>query len=198
MYAHIQWSDVVLTSCFELPEVCTAAYAVATLLVTGVASAAAISGCPPGESECTPAQAHAEFSVYFGEHAPYYYPAEANSNEGGYASFGTLNNLLTHFMPMAQEITVSYGLSMGGYAIAGSSGSAFYDVDVAHTVGFAGFHLLDADGNDVSSRYNISWRDGTQMLAAVPEPQTWALLLAGLALLGQAVPRVRRRGNIAV
>ena len=80
-------------------------------------------------------------------------------------------------------------MAVGGNGTSVSlTGSALYDQS-ADWGGIA--QVLDANGNPVTG-WSVQSLPGVDLLTAVPEPQTWLLLLSGLALLGRLMSR--RRG----
>jgi hypothetical protein len=69
------------------------------------------------------------------------------------------------------------------------------DSDTAHSVDFATFYLGFQPGTDLTQTETLTFASGVG--AAVPEPSTWMLLLAGFAGLGFAgLSRSRRRVEV--
>lgn len=69
----------------------------------------------------------------------------------------------------------------------GARGRYFVENDFSNTVGFTGLSFHDADGNDVTNMFRVSFDSPLAFIdntAPVPEPETWAMLLAGLGALG--------------
>ena len=65
--------------------------------------------------------------------------------------------------------------------------------DYSVFVGGADYFAQDIANPNLQSKYGVT---GTLIAGAVPEPETCAMLLAGLALMGTVVRR-RRPGNPA-
>ena len=58
--------------------------------------------------------------------------------------------------------------------------------------------VFDINDNDVTDAYAIHWENGTVFSAtAVPEPETYAMMLTGLALLGFAAHRRKQKQTAA-
>ena len=91
------------------------------------------------------------------------------------------------------DVGIDFGFSLeGGLGGLGSDhfGSAFA-ADASHTMFLDTFRILDGDGLDVTHTYAIAWQHGTIVggVAAIPEPETYAMMLAGLALVGAVARR---------
>ncbi len=93
-------------------------------------------------------------------------------NDYGYMTNGSFNSL-------------SNVATVGNY---GNSGWNTYTFGSAYT-GYLAFGVTNVLDNSLSSQLHI-----TNVIAAVPEPETYAMLLAGLSLLGFSA---RRRGKNA-
>ena len=101
----------------------------------------------------------------------------------------TLNEIFTLNMSFAPIITVGYDVKFEGNASPG--GAAL--VDFSNTVEFLSLGVYDGD-IDVTRFFNIDF-DGMTIAAPtapIPEPETYAMLLAGLGVLGFAARRRKR------
>jgi len=126
-------------------------------------------------------------------------------NNPSYVTFGSPNpgvNVLNSAsyllkgvsLPAANSFTVGYevGTSFtgnGNAVLAWNDGSALLAESAygaGHVVAF-NLHLITSD----SSPLNATWSNQivSNAVAAVPEPETYAMLLAGLGLIGAAVKR---------
>lgn len=109
----------------------------------------------------------------------------------------TINDTIHLAIPVTLGTSFSFGVY--GYALAGMRstsgvpGISMADTDFSHTVTWGGVvGIYDASGHALSgySLTSASGVDWTRPLAApVPEPETWALMLTGLGLLGFAARR---------
>ncbi len=75
-------------------------------------------------------------------------------------------------------------------------GQFYAENDFTGTLGFTSLRFYDAEGNDVSSMVNVTFDrplDFLSVAAPVPEPETYAMLLAGLGLLGVAARRRKQK-----
>ncbi len=82
------------------------------------------------------------------------------------------------------------------YAVQSDPGSSV--ASWAFTGGVTGIHFFDANMQEVSDVPYI-WDTGTQFyvpVSAVPEPSTWAMLGAGMLVLGAVRTRRSRRGSL--
>lgn len=93
------------------------------------------------------------------------------------------------------------GIYLNGHLIAGTSGLGFtFDADHAFSVAagsgsfLAGTNTFEIRGTSVNSVWDAFWVSTTVTgdLAPVPEPETWALLLTGLGVVGVSASRRRR------
>ncbi len=64
-----------------------------------------------------------------------------------------------------------------------SNASVSATADFGHTIAWGGFASVTSGGNPVTG-YTVSSLSGFNYAAPVPEPETWAMMLAGLGLLG--------------
>lgn len=65
------------------------------------------------------------------------------------------------------------------------AGPHYAENDFSHTLGFTGLRFYDSGHNDVTQWINVAWDSPMAFISApVPEPETYAMLLAGLGLLG--------------
>ena len=91
---------------------------------------------------------------------------------------------------VSREYSITWGqpwdLEVG--LLAWANGSA--DSSFLGTARLVGFDLFDAAHMPVAT-FGISALSGTDYINAVPEPQTWAMLLAGLAWVAGVVRRHR-------
>lgn len=111
---------------------------------------------------------------------------------GWVTGIGTLSGGSTF---VSRDYAITWGqpwdLALG--LLAWANGSA--DTSFLGTARLVGFDLFDALHAPVAS-FGISAASGTDYVNAVPEPQTWALLLAGLAWVsGVARRRALERGT---
>lgn len=121
------------------------------------------------------------------------------AQSSGYSSAGLgVNGSWLLNIPFQFDSWSSYSLTMwvnsNVTAVGGSgtsvslTGSARYE----HSADWGGItQILDANGNPVTG-WSVQSLPGVDLLTPVPEPQTWLLLLSGLALLGRLMSR--RRG----
>lgn len=112
---------------------------------------------------------------------------------------GTFNQTYTLTLPVSNQNAVAFGLIFYTYnwfdltRYWGYSEAETYtiDMDFSHTVNITGFQGLDSNGSIVALN-GVTGSDGfAYPLTAVPEAETYALMLAGLGLIGW---RARRRG----
>jgi hypothetical protein len=112
---------------------------------------------------------------------------------------GTFNQTYTLTLPVSNQNAVAFGLIFYTYnwfdltKYWGYSEAETYtiDMDFSHTVNINGFQGLDSNGSIVALN-GVTGSDGfAYPLTAVPEAETYALMLAGLGLIGW---RARRRG----
>lgn len=108
----------------------------------------------------------------------------------GYHVFSTQFYFNQPFQISLELIGIS-GASGDSTAASGSS-----ILEAMHSLDWAGIQQVSVDGRTVDySLWSESGTDWNQSFAPVPEPETWALLLAGLAFLGVAGRhRPRREG----
>ena len=69
-------------------------------------------------------------------------------------------------------------------------------VDFYNTLTFAGYQILDANGNDITNSVQLNFGSGLNVpptVTATPEPGTFALVSGGMLLLGVGVRRKSRR-----
>ncbi len=70
--------------------------------------------------------------------------------------------------------------------------------DFANTVTFAGYQVLDANGNDITNSVKLEFESGLTTppgITATPEPGTFLLVGGGLGMLGVGTRRRRNRGS---
>jgi len=97
--------------------------------------------------------------------------------------------------PGISSIQFFWNFATNSYINPGFTGSAqtFY----FSTAAITGFQFLDLDGADITSRAGLSFDSGQDYpigappAGAIPEPATWALMVAGFGLLGGALRRRR-------
>lgn len=93
-------------------------------------------------------------------------------------------------IPFVFNQAFSFSLELRGHSYAqgsgeGASGSSF--LEAMHSFDWAGIKQVSVDGRAVDyTLWSESGTDWNQSFAPVPEPETWALMLAGLAFLGFA------------
>jgi len=63
--------------------------------------------------------------------------------------------------------------------------------------GIGNVRVLNLYGKDTHGNYTVNAQDQLYMVATVPEPETYALMLAGLALVGSVARRRRRNQTVA-
>ena len=115
-------------------------------------------------------------------------------NADGASSNPSIRQLYASFTPLALAAG-TYWFGMSG------SGSDFgWEIDFGNAIGtpawqLRGDNLQFAFGPNVAFGYRLY--DGAPLGGAVPEPQSWALLMAGFGLMGGAL-RLRRRAVATV
>lgn len=93
-------------------------------------------------------------------------------------------NIPFHFGTWAQyQMSASAYVKVGGNAGWGQSVDHEGEADFSHTLRWGGISaVLDASGNPVTG-WTVQSSPGVDLMTPVPEPSTWAQLLAGLSLL---------------
>lgn len=100
-----------------------------------------------------------------------------------------------------QVTQISVELETGGFVRAYGPGYIYSLADFSHTLNWGGLVSATAqDGSDLTSTLGITAANGFDFRsaissAAVPEPATWALMLAGFGIVGRAM---RRRPKVRV
>lgn len=92
--------------------------------------------------------------------------------DAGNDLFGTSTSTFTQLSPTLGKVELMYTIGGGAGMFAGASGSGF----------------VTAFGDLVDGTYVSS---GSLSVTPIPEPETWALMFAGLAAVGAAVRRRR-------
>jgi hypothetical protein len=126
----------------------------------------------------------------------YYYISGTGTKD----AYATINDVVEFAIPVVVGESFSFGVY--GYAQAGMrsasgvAGISTADTDFSHTVTWGGLvGIYDMNHNLMSGATltSASGEDWTRPLAApVPEPESWAMLMAGIGLLA-AVGRRRRQ-----
>lgn len=76
------------------------------------------------------------------------------------------------------------------------AGLHYAEDDFSHTMGFTSLRFYDPAGNDVSQWINVTYDAPFAFISApVPEPETYAMMLAGLGLLGLMTRRRKQKLN---
>ena len=160
------------------------ALALALLGAVGVAWADA-SSCPP-DSFCTP-EGSSFTNVFLLTH---------NGNEGLDL---TLSGSTKDYSSLSFEIMSGSGVITNVVAtIVGGKLTADYDHNLAsgaYTLTVTGFTKINNDKNTIGA-YKIEIDHGSiKMVSSVPEPESYAMLLAGLGLVG-TIARRRTRASV--
>ncbi|MFN3370582.1 MAG: PEPxxWA-CTERM sorting domain-containing protein [Sphingomonadaceae bacterium] len=94
--------------------------------------------------------------------------------------------------PGSEYYDLTWNFAVNSFVYAGASGSVV--ARYFRTATLTGLQFFDEDGADVTFDRGIRFGSGTGYLlgppaAAIPEPATWALLIAGFGLAGAALRR---------
>lgn len=73
------------------------------------------------------------------------------------------------------------------------TGASFAENDFSSTFQFTSLRFYDVNNVDVTQWVNVTFADGMTIANPVPEPETYAMLLAGLGMLGFAARRRKLR-----
>ncbi|MCA1978787.1 MAG: PEPxxWA-CTERM sorting domain-containing protein [Thiobacillus sp.] len=116
------------------------------------------------------------------------------------ATPGTLNfdlASLTDFdvIAVSDDVTLGGGIVVSNAGYNAVIGDRFVVLTFDQRVGGATFTGLTTQGFGAGVAFNVIYNlhDVTLEVAAVPEPETWGMLLAGLGMVGVAVRRRRLR-----
>lgn len=120
----------------------------------------------------------------------------------GQPSFVEETELWTRFIPVVNG-AAQYRLELEAYAevytdsyhASEGLGTGTYEAiaDFSHTLGILGVYGFDADGNQIDLGSAIGLEGWNYVVATpVPEPETYAMFLAGLGIIGAMARRQRR------
>ena len=198
-HATVSWKDQATVSCLFPFAFCSGFRVETRLSLTGSLSAAA----PLRDTGPVPGAVGSAF-IFSG-----------NSNGEVFGDFGFafadgdgINSFIPYTRPWVLNYypdnpvysisTLEYSLQLDANVTASALAGAFVYANFSDTLSPVSFRVFDINDNDVTDAYAIHWENGTVFSAtAVPEPETYAMMLTGLALLGFAAHRRKQKQTAA-